>query len=60
VAELDRVAKITREFRERTGEAPVVALECRRQLPQQRPELARPYERLDPIEQELEVAAGLA
>ena len=60
VAELDRVAKVGREFRERAGKALIVALEGRRQLPQQRTELARLRERLDPIEQELDVPAALA
>jgi hypothetical protein len=60
VAELDRMAEVGREFGERAGEALIVALEGRRQLPQQRAELARLRERLDPIEQKLQVAAGLA
>jgi len=60
VPELDRVAKVGRELRERAGKALIVALEGRRQLPQERTELATLRKRLDPIEQELEVPAGLA
>src|SRR5581483_8159577 len=55
VTELHRVSKLRREARERGREAVVVAAERRRQLPQQRPELRRPKQRIDPVEEKRQV-----
>ena len=59
VAELERMAEVARQLVERLGEALIVARERRRQLPQQRAELARVRERLDASEQQVEVPAGV-
>jgi hypothetical protein len=60
VTELKRVPQRARQCLERLGEPLVVALEGRRQLPQQRPELARGNQRLDPRQQQIEMPRRLA
>src|SRR4051794_7964073 len=60
VPKLNSVPLPGRKIVERGGEPLVVALEGRRQLPEERPELRRAKQRLDPVVEDREVRRDLA
>src|SRR5436190_14604771 len=60
VAELDAVAQLTWQQRERVREPFVVSAERRRELPEDRSELGGRQQRLDALEKTLEARAELA